>query len=386
MPLDSKYKSIIEIGLLLGFAILIAVAFSIGLTYYLGGSSHPTVAVTTGSMIPIYNGFQDNDDGYSPIHPFRGDILLVKKVPIETIEVGDVIIFNSTNPTLDEPIVHRVVAKWQNEDSGEYFFKTNGDNNEQPDDEIVSGENVFGVVVFRVPHIGWFLLVVQTTVGRLIVLGLAILLLFVGDDSKEENQEKFNKGGEENLHQEDLSPQKSRIKIIGKKVISQKSYVYMVLGLGIIVIFLVTNVFYAFTTTPSIGIYSVTDTKRSTNLLHSSDSSRLNLKRECYPQKNNCQWTDSSNQTSYFFPVLIEIQSGGIFNNIDRIEIRVNETEGLYRWTTVYNFIGTRVFKGAIIAIMDSGTSNVSVSVTLVSRGLFASPPQVLNFPLTLLR
>ncbi|UCE14955.1 MAG: signal peptidase I [Candidatus Heimdallarchaeota archaeon] len=376
MPLDSKYKSIIEIGLLLGFAVLIAVAFSVGMTYYLGGSAHPTVAVTTGSMLPIYNGFQDDDEGFSPIHPFRGDILLVKKVPIETIEVGDVIIFNSTSSDLDEPIVHRVVAKWKNEDSGEYFFKTNGDNNEPPDGDVVLGEDVFGVVVFRVPHIGWFLLVIQTTVGRLIVLGLAILLLFIGDDSEEE--EEHHDEGRENVYQ-DTQSQKSRIRTIGKKMISQKSYAYMVLGLGIIVLFLVTNVFYAFTITPSIGIYSITDTTRSTNLLDSSESSRLSLRRSFH-------LSEIQNQTTYFFPVYIEIQSGGIFNNIDRLEIRVNETKGLYRWTTVYNFIGTRVFKGAIIAIMDSGTSNVVVSVTLVSRGIFASPTQVFTFPLTLRR
>lgn len=326
-------------------------------------------------MLPIYNGFQDDDKGTdNDIHPFRGDILLVKKVPIESLEVGDVIVFNTTNNNREPPVVHRVVAIWQ--DDGEYFFKTNGDNNLGPDPEsswITTGNDVIGVVVFRIPHIGWFLLVVQTTVGKLIVLALAILVLFVGDDSEEEKN-SVDKKKLDTTDENDSVALISRIKNLGTKIIEKKSYTYAVLALGLIIIFLGSNLLSSFLYSPSVKIYRYNDDSQTANLIESPSTLSLSY-----------LLTNYGNQTAYFFPVLIEIQSGGIFNNIHRIEIRVNETKGLYRWNTVYNFIGIRVFKGAIIAVMEGdSTSKVSVSVTVFSRGFFASSPQLLSFNITL--
>jgi len=372
LPLNPKYKTIIELGLLLGTAVLIAIAVSAGISVFLGGSSHPTVAVTTGSMLPIYNGFQDDDTpSGNDIHPFRGDILLVKKVPVKSLKVGDVIVFNTSNNDREPPVVHRVVAIWQ--DDGEYFFKTNGDNNLGPDTRwITTGNDVIGVVVFRIPHIGWFLLVVQTTAGKLIVLALAILVLFVGDDS-EEGKNSVDKKKLDTADKNDSVTLISKIKNLRTKIIQKKSYTYTVLALGLIIIFLGSNLLSSFLYSPSVKIYRYDDDSRIANLIE-SPSTLFESRSMNY-----------ANQTAYFFPVLIEIQSGGIFNNIDRIEIRVNETEGLYRWNTVYNFIGTCEFEGAIIAVMEGGsTSIVSVSVNVFSRGFFASSPQLLSFNITL--
>ncbi len=376
MPLNPKYKTIIELGLLLGFAILIAIAVSAGITLFLGGSRHPTVAVTTGSMLPIYNGFQDGE--YTEIYPFRGDILLVKKIPIESIEVGDVIVFNTTN--VSDPVVHRVVAKWQH--NGEYFFITNGDNNLLPDnwedvEGTISGDKVFGVVVLRIPHIGWFLLVVQTTFGKIIILALAVLILFVGDESEEEASSIKKK--QNFIHQEENTNLLSKIKVIGTKIIQNKSYLYVFLALMILILFLSANLLGSLVNPPSVKLYRIEDESRIANLILAPSSLSVSGNKDPY------SWKDHTNQTIFFFPVQIEIQSGGIFNNIDRIEIRVNETKGLYRWTTVYNFIGTRIFEGAIIAVMDSNTiANASVSVTMYSRGLLAASPQSHSFSIIL--
>ena len=96
LPLDPKYKSLFESVVLLGSAIVLVIIISISFTTFLGNSSMPNVAVSTGSMLPIYNGFHDNT--YAPMYPFRGDILLVKSVPVSDLEVGDVIVFD-TAPT-----------------------------------------------------------------------------------------------------------------------------------------------------------------------------------------------------------------------------------------------------------------------------------------------
>jgi signal peptidase len=346
-----------------------AIAISVGITFFLGKSSHPTVAVTTGSMLPIYNGFQDSDrEPDNDIYPFRGDILLVKKVPIESIEVGDVIVFET--PSVPDPVVHRVVAKWQH--NNEFIFKTNGDNNLIPDSWEVSGDKVFGIVVFRIPHIGWFLLVVQTTVGKIIILALAVIILFIGDDSEEDSPS--NKKEQDIAKKNDNIGLTSKIINMGTKVIQNRSYFYTVLALLIIISFLGVNLLSSSVTSPSIKLYRIGDESRINNLIISPST-----------LSSRYEWEDYANQTFFFFPIQIEIRSGGIFNNIEKIEIRVNNTKGLYRWTTVYNFIGTRVFEGAIIAAMNNSvTSNVYVSVSMYSRGFFASSPQSFNFTLIL--
>lgn len=353
---------IIELGLLLGLAILMAIALSIGITIFLGGSSHPTVAVTTGSMLPIYNGFQD--DERTDIYPFRGDILLVKKVPIETIEIGDVIVFDT--PSVSDPVVHRVVAKWQENDS--YIFKTNGDNNQYVDTWEVPGNDIHGVVVSRIPHIGWFLLVVQTTAGKILILALAVLILFIGDDSEEATSAE---GEPKDVHQQDPGSLISSINSIGRRIKQKKSFTYALLASFIIFLFLGINLLGLIQYPTSVKLYRFDDESRVANLLISSTP----LPPSSY------SWEEYPNRTTYFFPIQIEVQSGGIFNNIDRIEIRVNETKGIYRWNTVYNFIGTRVFEGGIIAVMNSNSFvTASVSVSVYSRGLFASSPQRMAF------
>jgi signal peptidase I len=92
LPLDSKFKSILVSGILFGSAVILAIIISLSLTNFLGNSSMPNVAVSTTSMMPIYRGYQDGGysgpEPYGQLYPFRGDILLIRKVPISSLEVG----------------------------------------------------------------------------------------------------------------------------------------------------------------------------------------------------------------------------------------------------------------------------------------------------------
>ncbi len=388
--MDPKYKSIIEIGVLLGTAVVMAVAVSVGINFLLGSPKHPTVAVTTTSMLPIYNGFED-----SSIHPFRGDILLVKKVPIESIDLGDVIIFDT--PSISDPVVHRVVAKWFQD--GMYSFRTNGDNNHNPDGWVVSGDNIHGVVVMRIPHVGWFLLVVQTTVGRLIILLLAVLVLFIGGDSEEEEKEEEERdesisSSEENTNLNNHKNFQTKVSSIGNRIVrlvQERSNVYIVLGLIIIALFLGSNLLSAVISSPSVKLYSLSDELRTQNLLESPSETPYSLSLPAI-QRDKYYWYQTSNSTeeTFFFPIQIEISSGGLFNNLDRIEIYTDEThangtKGLYRWTIVYNFFDTRIFEGGIVLFVASeGPYTVMISLTVYSRGLLKSSPKSFNFPLLL--
>ncbi|MHA1214906.1 MAG: signal peptidase I [Candidatus Hodarchaeales archaeon] len=369
MPLDLKNKRVIEIGVLIIVAGVMAIVFSVGLNLFLAGSTSPQVAVTTGSMLPIYNGYQDNDG--LPIYPFRGDILLVRNVSPEDIKIGDVIVFQRTNDSSDIPVVHRVIAKW--EINGEFVFKTNGDNNIVPDYWKVYGQNIKGVVVFRIPHIGWFLIVVQSTAGRIVILAIAIIILFYGEDDDDEDKEV------------ETSDPKPKNKVINYRKNNRifnffrPKYVYSFLIGLILLIFLGTNLLSALSTPPSISLFAINDNSFEHDLLSSDASSPLVL-------TNKYSWIeDNGNFTVFFYPIRIKILSSGLFNSIHRLDIAIQENKGLYSWNAVYNFIGVKTIEGGIIGYFStSGSKTVTISITLTCRGLLASPTRNFTFPLIL--
>ncbi len=366
MPINPKYKRLIEIGSLLVIAAAMALGISIGLNIYLAGSSNPQVAVTTGSMLPVYNGFQNDD--YSPIIPFRGDILLIRKVDPENINVGDVIVFHRSNNTNDIPVVHRIIDKW--EVNGEYVYKTNGDNNIRSDSWIVYESNIKGVVVFRIPHIGWFLILIQSTAGRIIILALAIIILFTGDDTSNETSQKINKNRSKN----DLSS----ISKINLRVLFQRKYIYIVTVIIILFSFLSSNFISAIISKPSVSLYSTSDTSRLNNLLYSTQESPITI-------STNDYWTQWDNTTVYFFPIQIKVTSHGFLNNIHYFHIKIQDIPGYYQWTIVYDFIGTKVLEGGIVGYFNTtGSQQVSVILTIKSRGILASSIQFFSFPLIL--
>lgn len=360
---NTRMKGGLELVVLLIIALGMAIALSSGLTIMLNGATHPTAAVTTGSMMPIYNGFQDTEQ--TAIYPLRGDILLVRKVSPASIQIGAVIVFDVSQ--VSEPVVHRVIDKWAENET--YYFKTNGDNRKDPDTWKVQGKDIFGIVVVRIPYIGWFLILFQTTPGRIILLGSAVFLLFSGNGSDEE---------EKILRTTNVPPRRKKHK---------GTYIRVGLVLLPIFIFLGNNLVAAFTSPPSVMLYSMpgTSSSPSQNLLDSTEDDLITL----LLPSSLYRWNQAEqlSETVFFFPIRITILSGGLFNNIDSVEITttVLGRQALYRWTLVYNYIGIRTFEGGIIAhISGKGIFNTSISLDYYSRGLFASPPHSTTFPLEL--
>ncbi len=77
----------------------------------------------------------------------RGDVVIVREVPIESLEVNDVIRFNQSS----SEFVHRIVEIL--DDEGEPVFLTKGDNVDRPD-PLVTADRITGKVVFVLPKIG----------------------------------------------------------------------------------------------------------------------------------------------------------------------------------------------------------------------------------------
>jgi len=156
-------------------ALLLGLAFSGAfLIYYIMqialNTESPMVVVVSGSMEP-------------KLH--RGDLLFLKGKDAEDIKngtiegkEGDIIVFDARGLWItapNDPIVHRVVDKKY--DNG-WFFLTKGDANTSPDAEWVPETRILGVVVGRIPYIGW-VKIVLTDSGLLIPLLVIVSLLLV---------------------------------------------------------------------------------------------------------------------------------------------------------------------------------------------------------------
>ena len=70
-----------------------------------------------------------------------GDIMVLKGTAPENIKIGDILVFNTYRP---DPIIHRVIKKWQ--ENGQYYFKTKGDHNSYVDDPVLRKDIIAKVI------------------------------------------------------------------------------------------------------------------------------------------------------------------------------------------------------------------------------------------------
>jgi len=134
----------------------------------------PVMVVPSRSMVPTLN---------------VGDIVFVRGADPSTITVGTVIIFQSPSGSID--IIHRVVGIAKMGDT--LYFQTKGDNNPAPDpwSPGVPEQNVKGVLVGRIPYVGYVTLALQGPLGIILIAFLIFLMIaFEYYDSKKKEKRK----------------------------------------------------------------------------------------------------------------------------------------------------------------------------------------------------
>jgi signal peptidase len=177
--------------------VLIAVAFfgSFGVYFILQvalNTESPVVVVISGSMEPN-------------IH--KGDLLFLMGKDAEDIRsgtaldlTGDVIVYDAQGLWIgapQEPIVHRVIGKYLDGDT--WMFITKGDANSNEDPEPVPESNIIGVVVGRIPYIGWvkiFLTDSGLLIPLLVVVSALLIFSIVRDLIKGEDDEEDTENAE----------------------------------------------------------------------------------------------------------------------------------------------------------------------------------------------
>lgn len=106
-----------------------------------------------GDFYNNYNITKQDFIGYKFKNGFnKGDIMILRGREAEDINIGDIMVFNAGRP---EPIIHRVIKKWQ--DNNVYYFQTKGDHNTRSYsfETNIKEEDILGNAIIRVPLLGW---------------------------------------------------------------------------------------------------------------------------------------------------------------------------------------------------------------------------------------
>ena len=112
----------------------VTIMMSILIVLASGISRFQMIAIATNSMIPIYE---------------KGDAIIFEKIDKEYLQDDDIIVFKKDNKL----VAHRIIKT--KEDSSKLYFYTKGDANNTVDAELVSEDEVLGVVRRVVKYIGY---------------------------------------------------------------------------------------------------------------------------------------------------------------------------------------------------------------------------------------
>jgi len=168
-----RRNSIARVLILVGLVFIVSYG-GMALLRIVMSTESPIMVVPSRSMVPTLN---------------VGDIVIVRGVDPNTITVGTIIIFQSPSGSID--IIHRVIRIVKQEDM--LYFQTKGDNNAAPDpwSPGVPEQNVKGVLVGRIPYIGYVTLALQGPLGIILIVFLIFLMIsFEYYDSRRKAKQK----------------------------------------------------------------------------------------------------------------------------------------------------------------------------------------------------
>lgn len=149
----SKAKSMLSASILL---LLILGTYS---TITVLGYTHPDLVSGTSLFVVIAS------ESMSP-NLRKGDFTILRKIPSESIQKGDVVAFKVPSPydkVYLSPTVHRVIEK--RTEKGVTYFRTKGDANLNPDPWTLPAENLIGKCITVIPYLGLPILFMKTPLG-----------------------------------------------------------------------------------------------------------------------------------------------------------------------------------------------------------------------------
>lgn len=129
---------------------------------------------------PLFSAYIIISPSMVPTIKVEDAIVIMRKEP-EELKKGDIITFLSSDPRYSGlTITHRIVGVEQSE-SGSFFYRTKGDNNNSEDSALVSSDNVFGKVILKIPKIGYIQYVLTQAYGWVLLVVVPCLGIVIFD-------------------------------------------------------------------------------------------------------------------------------------------------------------------------------------------------------------
>lgn len=141
----------------IGTVTILLLVVLVGLLLIMPMAGWRTDTVLSGSMEPALS---------------AGDVILTRPAASGDVHVGDIVTFASGHGT----VCHRVVAVT---DSPQVTYLTKGDANEEQDQVSVAPEKVTGLVVLKIPLIGYLSQFVKSPAGLVLTILVPALLLVI---------------------------------------------------------------------------------------------------------------------------------------------------------------------------------------------------------------
>ena len=124
--------------------------------------------VLTGSMEPSIN---------------IGDVVIIKRVEKDKIQVGDIITFKVDGQATT--VTHRITEMLEEE--GNPIYITKGDHNNANDPDLVKYENIQGIMLFKIGKLGKIITELLTGTG-LVVMIIVIVISYEYSNKKEDRR------------------------------------------------------------------------------------------------------------------------------------------------------------------------------------------------------
>lgn len=126
-----------------------------------------------------YKAFIVLSDSMSKTDFDAGDLILVKETDPSTLQVGDIIAYQSTNTENYGEIVTHKIRKLTKDAEGNPGFITYGTTTDIDDENIVTYSFVLGKYQSKLPGVGKFFQFLKTTPGYIVCIFLPFLILIL---------------------------------------------------------------------------------------------------------------------------------------------------------------------------------------------------------------
>ncbi len=297
--------------------------------------------VTTYSMEPSFNGFVRSN---STIDIFNGDFVILQK---KTPQIGDVILFRPVNE--NGLYFHRVIAKTVLHN--QTYYLTKGDNNRYTDNSQIGDtqygwipqSNVVGVAILTVHWIGWWVDTILSIDFLIPFLGIIILLGIFYYTSKDMIIKKLRT----------IKFKPNRVDAIKFKKVTipiKKFHSKTVIVIILLAVLSLSSI--------AIELSNAQNNKIEINLLQTDGTPLPGYINLANPHLFDLEDLVYGTQSVYMLDIKIQITSGGIFDSLNSVTLRVLSPQSnlnkdnyqlYYRWISISHFAGTRTINGVLI-------------------------------------